>query len=111
MCEFSSVWIFGCFRGNLRRLWPFPPGSLGQHFRSLGSNIRAVIIRIGFWGISYCNQNKEPPKQYRPSFRAPILLPSSAAEAFVGSLPPRKAPANEAVLVDDVDLTGAKPKP
>ena len=25
----------------------------------------AALIRMGFWGISYSNYDKEPPEQYR----------------------------------------------
>ena len=31
------------------------------HLLRAGFNVGALIIRIGFGGISYCNYNKEPP--------------------------------------------------
>ena len=39
---------------------------LGDRYEDLSlsnyPNIRALIIRIRFWGPVYCNYNKEPPK-------------------------------------------------
>ena len=31
-----------------------------------GCNIGVLIIRIGFWGIFYCNHNKDPPPPPNP---------------------------------------------
>ena len=39
-----------------------------------GPAIGALIIRMGFWGILYCNYNKEPLKRCRELFR-PLYYP------------------------------------
>ena len=39
-------------------------GVQGLGLKALGVNIGALVIRIGFWGILYCNYDKKPPKYY-----------------------------------------------
>ena len=37
-----------------------------------GSNLGALLFRIGFWGPLYYNHNKEPPKPYS-NYSGPYL--------------------------------------
>ena len=37
-------------------------GGSWDHTLALGLLVGALSIRIGFWGISHCNFNKQPPK-------------------------------------------------
>ena len=38
--------------------------SIAAKLATSSCNMGALIIRIGFWGPLYYNDNKEPPKQY-----------------------------------------------
>ena len=40
-----------------------------------GSNIEALIVRVGFWGISYYTHSKEPYSSPYRSFKGTLIEP------------------------------------